>query len=103
MYNRKKLEAYFEHQLIAANVRSFTKQKYIQNEQHLVSCHRYPTEWNSEKFISDCLLIAKMVAEYIEKLLARNEYPEKDHCASQSIIYCNKKVGEAGLVIAFRR
>lgn len=103
MYNRTKVEAYSEHQLIAAHMRSFTKEKYIQNEQHLASWHRYPTEWNPEKFIADGMLIGKVVADYIEKVLARNEYPEKNYRACQGIINFKKRVGEARLINACRR
>jgi len=103
MYNRTKVEAYSEHQLIAAHVRSFTKEKYIQNEQHLASWHRYPTEWNPEKFIADGMLIGQVVADYIEKVLARNEYPEKNYRACQGIINFKKRVGEARLINACRR
>ena len=67
MYNLTKVEAYSEHQLIAAHMRSFTKEKFIQNEQHLASWHRYPTEWNPEKFIADGMLISQVVADFIEK------------------------------------
>ena len=101
MYNRTKVEAYSDHQLIAVHVRSFTKEKYIQNEQHLASWHRYPTEWNPEKFIADGMQIDKVVADYIEKVLARNEYPEKNYRACQGIINFKKRVGETRLINAF--
>ncbi len=103
MYNRTKVEAYSDHQLIAVHVRSFTKEKYIQNEQHLASWHRYPTEWNPEKFIADGMQIDKVVADYIEKVLARNEYPEKNYRACQGIINFKKRVGETRLINACRR
>jgi len=44
MYNRTKVEVYYAHEVIAVHVRSFEKDKYIQNEDHLASWHRYPTE-----------------------------------------------------------
>jgi transposase len=103
MYNRTKVEAYSDHQLIAVHARSFTKEKYIQNEQHLASWHRYPTEWNPEKFIADGMQIDKVVANYIEKVLARNEYPEKNYRACQGIINFKKRVGEARLINACKR
>jgi transposase len=103
MYNRTKVEAYSEHQLIAVHVRSFGKEKYIQNEQHLASWHRYPTEWNPEKFINDGRLIHDAVAGYITKVLARNEYPEKNYRACQGIINFKKRVGESRLINACKR
>lgn len=103
MYNRTKVEAYSEHQLIAVHVRNFTKEKYIQNEQHLASWHRYPTEWNPEKFIADGKLIDQVVADYITKVLARNEYPEKNYRACQGIINFKKRVGETRLINACKR
>ena len=43
MYNRTKVEAFNDHELIAVHVRSFGKEKYIQNDDHLASWHKYPT------------------------------------------------------------
>lgn len=103
MYNRTKVEAYSEHQLIAVHVRSFTKEKYIQNEHHLASWHRYPTEWNPEKFIADGRLNDQVVADHVAKVLARNEYPEKNYRACQGIINFKKRVGETRLINACRR
>ncbi len=53
MYNRTKVEAFSEHEIIAVHVRSFGKERYIQNNDHLASWHKYPTEWNPEKFIAE--------------------------------------------------
>ena len=77
MYNRTKVEAFNGHELIAVHVRQFGKEKYIQNEDHLASWHKYPTEWNPEKFIAEDALIGEVVSAYIKKVLACNEYPEK--------------------------
>jgi hypothetical protein len=103
MYNRTKIEAYSEHELIAAHVRSYTKEKYIQNEDHLASWHRYPAEWNPEKFIADGMQIHQAVADYITKVLARNEYPEKNYRACLGIINFKKRVGESRLINACKR
>lgn len=103
MYNRTKVEAYSEHEIIAVHVRSFGKEKYIQNEDHLASWHKYPTEWNPEKFIADAALIDAVVVEYIKKVLARNEYPEKNYRACQGIINYKKRVGETRLINACKR
>jgi transposase len=103
MYNRTKVEAFSEHELIAVHVRSFGKDKYIQNEDHLASWHRYPTEWNPEKFIADASLIGAAVMEYIKKVLCRNEYPEKNYRACQGIINYKKRVGETRLINACKR
>lgn len=103
MYNRTKVEAFSEHELIAVHVRSFGKDKYIQNEDHLASWHRYPTEWNPEKFIADAALIGEAVVIYIKKVLSRNEYPEKNYRACQGIINYKKRVGDARLINACKR
>jgi transposase len=103
MYNRTKVEAFSEHELIAVHVRSFGTGKYIQNEDHLASWHRYPTEWNPEKFIADASLIGAAVMEYIKKVLCRNEYPEKNYRACQGIINYKKRVGETRLINACKR
>jgi transposase len=103
MYNRTKVEAFSEHELIAVHVRYFGKDKYIQNEDHLASWHRYPTEWNPEKFIADASLIGEPVVVYIKKVLSRNEYPEKNYRACQGIINYKKRVGETRLINACKR
>ena len=103
MYNRTKVEAFSEHELIAVHVRCFSKDKYIQNEDHLASWHKYPTEWNPEKFIADAALIGEAVAAYIKKVLSRNEYPEKNYRACQGIINYKKRVGETRLINACKR
>lgn len=103
MFNRTKVEAYYHHELIASHARIYTKEKYIQDQGHLASWHRYPTEWNPEKFIADGMLIGQPVADYIKKVLARNEYPEKNYRACQGIINFKKRVGESRLINACRR
>jgi len=60
-------------------------------------------EWNPEKFIADGKLIDQMVADYITKVLARNEYPEKNYRACQRIINFKKRVGETRLINACKR
>ena len=92
LYNRTRVEAYSGHDLIAVHERSYDKKRYIQNEQHLASWHRYPAEWNPEKFISDAALVDPVVAGYIEKVLARNEYPEKNYRACLGILNLGKLV-----------
>jgi transposase len=103
MYNRTKVEVYYDHEVIAVHVRSFEKDKYIQNEDHLASWHRYPTEWNPEKFIADAALIDIVVVEYIKKVLSRNEYPEKNYRACLGIINYKKRVGDTRLINACKR
>jgi hypothetical protein len=103
MYNRTKVEVYYEHEVIAVHVRSFEKDKYIQNEDHLASWHKYPTEWNPEKFIADAALIDIVVVEYIKKVLSRNEYPEKNYRACLGIINYKKRVGDTRLINACKR
>lgn len=103
MYNRTKVEAYNEHEIIAAHERQYGKEKYIQQEDHLASWHRYPTEWNPEKFIEEALLIDVAVAEYIKKVLARNEYPEKNYRACQGILNYGSRMGIPRLINACKR
>jgi transposase len=103
MYNTTRVEAFSGHDLIATHERSFGKEKYIQNEEHLASWHRYPAEWNPEKFIADAALIDESVVSYIKKVLSRNEYPEKNYRACQGIINYKKRVGDTRLINACRR
>ena len=103
MYNRTKVEAYSDHELIAVHVREYGKEKYIQNQDHLASWHKYPTEWNPEKFIADAALIGIVVVEYIKKVLSRNEYPEKNYRSCQGIINYKNRVGDTRLINACKR
>lgn len=103
MYNTARVEAYSAHEMIAVHVRSFAKEKYIQNQDHLASWHRYPTEWNPAKFIADGEQIDQSVAAYITHVLERNEYPEKNYRACQGILNFKKRVGDSRLINACRR
>lgn len=103
MYNRTKVEAFSGHELICVHERSFGKDRYIQNDDHLASWHKYPTEWNPEKFIADGALIDQAVMEYIKKVLSRNEYPEKNYRACQGILNYKKRVGDQRLINACKR
>lgn len=103
MYNRTKVEAYNEHEIIAVHVREYGKEKYIQKDDHLASWHKYPTEWNPEKFIAEALQIGASVADYIKNVLARNEYPEKNYRACQGILNYKKRVGDLRLINACKR
>ncbi len=103
MYNRTKVEAYNEHEIIAVHTRQYGKDKYIQQNEHLASWHKYPTEWNPEKFIAEATKIDASVADYIKKVLARNEYPEKNYRACQGILNYMKRVGKVRLINACKR
>lgn len=103
MYNRSKLEAYSNHELIAVHTRHYGKEKHIQNDEHLASWHRYPTEWNPEKFIADATTVGEAVVEYIKKVLSRSEYPEKNYRACLGILNYKKRVGDARLINACKR
>lgn len=103
MYNRSKVEAYNEHEIIAVHTREYGKEKYIQQDEHLASWHRYPTEWNPEKFISEAALIDPSVEAYIKKVLARKEYPEKNYRACQGILNYKNLVGDTRLINACKR
>ena len=103
MYNRAKVEANYEHEIITVHEHSFAKDKYIQNQDHLASWHKYPTEWNPEKFIADAALINEVVVDYIKKVLSRNEYAEKNYRACQGIINYKNRVGDTRLINACKR
>jgi transposase len=103
MYNRTKIEAYVDHTIVAVHERQFGKEKHIQNDDHLASWHRYPTEWNPEKFIADAAQIDPAVVEYIKKVLTRNQYPEANYRACQGIINYKKRVGDTRLINACKR
>lgn len=103
MYNRSKVEAYNHHELIAVHTRHYGKEKHIENKEHLASWHRYPTEWNPEKFIADAALVGEAVVEYIKKVLSRSEYPEKNYRACLGILNYKKRVGNIRLINACKR
>lgn len=103
LYNQTKLEAFSGPELIAVHERQYGKEKYIQNPDHLASWHKYPTEWNPQKFIGDALQIGPEVAAYIKKVLERNEYPEKNYRACQGILNFAKRVGNTRLMNACKR
>jgi len=103
MYNQSKIEAYSGYELIAAHVRHYGKEKYIEDKEHLASWQRYPAEWNPEKFMADAEQISPVVAGYIKNVLARSEYPEKNYRSCQGILNFKKRVGAQRLINACKR
>lgn len=103
LYNSTKIEAYSGHDLIAVHQRSYGKEKHIENPEHLASWHRYPAEWNPEKFIGDAAQVSPEVVQYIKKVLARSEYPEKNYRACLGILNFARRVGSTRLSNACKR
>lgn len=103
MYNRSKVEAYKDHELMAVHTRHYGKERHIENKEHLASWHNYPADWNPEKFIADATLIGEAVVVYIKKVLGRSEYPEKNYRACQGILNYKNRVGTTRLINACKR
>ena len=103
MYNRSKVEAYNNHDLIAVHTRHYDKEKYIENKEHLASWLNYPADRNSEKFIADATPVDPAVVAYIKKVLSRSEYPEKNYRACLGILNYKSRVGTTRLINACKR
>lgn len=103
LYNKTKVEIYEGYELIAVHERHYDDKKYIEDPTHLASWHRYPTDWNPEKFMGEAAQINEAVAVYVKAVLERNEYPEKNCRAVQGILNFAKRVGKERLTNACKR
>lgn len=77
--------------------------KYITQPEHLASQHRFLADWNPQKFMEQAAAIGGPVADYIAKILAREQYPEQTYKSCSGVLSFAKRVGSQRLVDACRR
>lgn len=103
-YTSSKVEVYNENEVVAVHERFFGKaNKYITQQDHLATQHKYLAEWNPQKFMATAAAIGEEVAQYVAKILARELYPEQSYKSCSGVLSFAKRVGNARLINACKR
>lgn len=105
-YSGQKLEVYDGVDIVAVHVRYKGKgQRYITLQDHLASHHKYLSEWSPQYFMTIAEAIGEAVANYIAKILAREQYPEQSYRSCSGVLGFAKRagVGNQRLINACKR
>ena len=103
-YTNLKIEVYDENEVVAVHDRFHGKgPKYITIQDHLATQHKYLAEWNPQKFMATASTISVEVAQYIAKILAREQYPEQSYKSCSGVLNFAKRVGNIRLSNACKR
>lgn len=103
-YTTAKIEVYDENEVVAVHDRFFGKGlKYITEQDHLATHHKYLAEWNPQKFMMTASSIGVEVAKYIAKILSRELYPEQSYKSCSGVLNFTKRVGHTRLINACKR
>jgi transposase len=104
-YDSKKIEVYGDDAIMVAVHDRYTGmgKKYITQADHLASQHKYLSDWNPEKFMAMATAISQEVADYVAKILAREQYPEQSYKSCSGVLSFAKRVGNQRLTNACKR
>jgi transposase len=103
-YDSKKVEVYDGLEPVAVHDRFHGRaHKYITQQDHLASHHRFLADWNPQKFMEQAAAIGPEVARYIGKILAREQYPEQSYKSCSGVLGFAKRVGGQRLANACKR
>ena len=103
-YTSIKVEVYDDNEVVAVHKRLTGKGfKYVTQQDHLATHHKYLAEWNPQKFMASAGLISDTVAQYVAKILARETYPEQSYKSCSGILSFAKRVGHTRLTNACKR
>lgn len=103
-YNTQKVTIFDDVVLVATHDRYLGKaHKYITDQDHLASHHKFLSDWNPQKFMDTATAIGSPVAEYIAKILAREQYPEQSYKSCSGVLSFAKRVGNQRLINACKR
>lgn len=103
-YTSVKVEVYDENEIAAVHDRYIGRGlKYITQQDHLATHHKYLAEWNPQQFMTTASSIGTEVAKYIAKILARELYPEQSYKSCSGVLNFAKRVGHTRLINACKR
>lgn len=103
LYTSTRVEIYYRYERIATHNRHYRKYHYTTLNEHLVSSHRYLSDWTPEKFIDQAKAIHEQVAIFIIKVIEGKQHPEQAYKSCSGILSLVRKVGAARLINACRR
>lgn len=93
-YSSQKIEVYDGVDIVAVHERCKEKgRRYVTLEDHLASRHKFLSEWNPQYFMTSATAIGEAVANYIAKILAREQYPEQSFKSCSGVLSFAKRTG----------
>lgn len=93
-YSSQKLEVYNDVDIVAVHERCKEKgRRYVTLQDHLASHHKFLAEWNPQYFMASATAIGEAVANYIAKILAREQYPEQSFRSCSGVLSFAKRAG----------
>ncbi|MCD7901663.1 MAG: hypothetical protein LUH22_17945 [Bacteroides sp.] len=101
-YTSTLVEVYYRYEKIAEHERSYSRFRYITDQEHLASHHRAYSEWSAEKFMSEATTIHPDLGTYISKVIENKAHPEQAYKSVQGILSFARRVGEKRLINACR-
>jgi hypothetical protein len=102
-YTKSLVEVYYYHQRIALHRRNPAKGRYITNEEHLSSTHKYYSDWSPEFFKKKAALHGRHVLGCVEMILSGGDYPEIGYKRAMGVIQLHKAYGSERLDNACKR
>ncbi len=103
LYNSLLVKVYYQHLLIATHERSYAKNRYTTDQDHLASQYKFLTEWNPEYFVNQANAISEEVALFIERLMESKTHPEMAYKACSGVISLGKRMGNDRLINACKK
>lgn len=103
LYSKSQVDIYHKYELIASHPRVKSPHNYTTDPQHLATHHRFISEWNADKFISEANAISEEVGHYITMVLQRKRHPEQAYKSCQGILSFARRLGKERLIIACKR
>ena len=86
IYNSSKVDIYHQYRLVAVHVRSYRRNRYTTNPDHLATKHKFLSEWNPEFFMEKAGAISPEVALFVERLMESKHHPEQGYKACSGVL-----------------
>lgn len=103
IYDADQVAIYYQFKRVALHTRSYKKNSYSTQKEHLASQHQFIAEWSSEYFLSEGRAISEEVAQFIDGLLSSKAHPEQGYKACLGVLNLGKRFGHPRLIKACKR
>lgn len=103
LYNTTKVEIYHQFRLVAVHVRSYRRNRYTTDADHVASKHRFLSEWNPEFFLEKAKAISPEVVLFLERLMESKQHPEQGYKACCGVLNLARRVGHDRIAACCRR
>lgn len=103
IYNTSKVDIYYQLRLVAVHVRSYRRNRYTTNPEHLASKHKFLSEWNPEFFLEKGKAVSTEVALFIERLMESKQHPEQGYKACSGVLNLAKRIGKERITACCKR